>query len=199
MNSNTHKIIYEVLPKKEISWSPYYAERPDKIKAIERVLYYDPSALYDRISHKINPFKRHQGLQMDDLFPHTHSDVCACGGCGEMPKQFSEGKFHKWAHQSCSQFAGHILSIINNYFGVPATYINHYAGHVCCQCSETNGLELDHIVGVKHGGGGSWLSNYRWLCSAHHRNKTNESFGFKEHKNKTQLKIDIDINNNHQH
>lgn len=184
------------LIKKEIMWSDWHRERPELIKRFERVLFFDPSELYSKIEHLIKPTHRHQGLGMDVLFPKIEK-FCACG-CGKLAVQSTEFKEdgvtptwqRKWHSDECGAFAGDVLSIINNYFGKPAKYIDLYYGHKCVNCDSTHQLELDHIVGVKHGGGGCWLSNYEWKCAKCHREKTNSDFGFKQ-QNKNQLSIEI--------
>lgn len=178
-----------VLPKwyKENEW-----KESDKryIETTRRVLAFDPTALYERIAPYCDPYRRHQGLSVDRMFPKVET-YCSCG-CGEKAQAGTNPPIvkkgievspastwqRKWASDICHSVAGHVVSIINNYFQKPAQFIDLYAGHVCCVCQTTEGLELDHVVGVKHGGGGSWLSNYRWLCVACHRAKTNASFGF---------------------
>jgi len=169
------------LPKKQIEWSEYFLQRPDKIAVIERVLYFDPTELYERLGDKLITSKRHAGISMDLLFPKIPGK-CACG-CDKKPEMYAnDTNNRKFASHNCQAFASDVLSIINNYFGKPAFYISIYSGKKCSECDETDHLELDHIIGVKHGGGGCWLSNYRWLCKKCHVNKTNKDFKRKEFK-----------------
>lgn len=186
------------LKKKKIRHTEWFLENhPDKAKVVERVLFFNPKKLYKRIENKIDPYKRHQGLQMDDVFPKIEGK-CACG-CDKVPESSKEGAEYvwqrKWAHWNCQSFASDVLSIINNYFGKPAYYIKIYAGNKCSECDETHDLELDHIIGVKHGGGGCWLSNYRFLCRKHHVKKTNKTFGKGEFKIDTsgQIKMELSV------
>ncbi len=184
------EILYGQLPKKEIKYSEWYATKhPHKILAHERVLFFDPTGLYARIGDKLNTSKRHAGLQMDDLFPKIEGK-CACGECDLIPKS-GEGWQRKWGSDECQSFASDVLSIINNYFWKPGFYISLYAGNKCCKCDNTSKLELDHIIGVKHGGGGCWLSNYRWLCKDHHNDKTNSDFGKGKYKPTIQEKLNF--------
>ena len=88
----------------------------------------------------------------------------------------------KWANYDCQRFASDVLDIINNDRGAPAHYISLYYGYKCCKCPSEKDLELDHLVGIKQGGGGCWLSNYRWLCKECHNDKTNRDFNQKEYK-----------------
>lgn len=176
-----HELI-KPLPEKEIVFDAWYAAKhPDRLPMMKRVLFFDPTPLYERVKDKINPNKRHQGIQMEDIFPKQDVPVCACG-CGKPTdhganKDGSKLWHRKWAHDNCQRFANDVLSIMNNYFGKPAYYVSLYWGEKCCQCPNTTMLELDHIVRVKHGGGACWLSNYRWLCKDCHNKKTNQDFG----------------------
>lgn len=184
------------LPKKKIQYNEWQLSKPDLIKKIERVLFFDPSKIYKRLGDQINPYKRHAGISMLQMFPPVEGK-CACG-CNKKPKVYSnklgEEKTMKWASFTCQAVAGDVLSIINNYFGKPAQYITLYAGRKCSECGHDGyDLELDHIVGVKQGGGGCWLSNYRWLCHDCHVAKTNVTFGHKSKTaaNKQQIKMEL--------
>lgn len=58
------------LPAKEIKYSEWQLEKlAHKIPVYERVLFFDPKELYDRLGDKINVNKRHANLSMEDLFP----------------------------------------------------------------------------------------------------------------------------------
>lgn len=180
------------LPKKKIIYSDWYKEKHgDKIPVHKRVLFLNPKKIYKKIEHKIDIYKRHQSIQVDDLFPKVEGK-CACG-CKKLPangenKDGSKWQ-RKWATESCREFANDIVSIINNYWKVAQKYISIYYGEKCSECPETNMLELDHIIGVKHGGGACWLSNYRWVCKTCHNKKTNKDFKKGEFKNTNQLKL----------
>ncbi len=180
--------ILKPLPKKEITYTDFVKDNhPKKILVYERVLFFDPIELYKKVSDKLDPNKRHQKIQMDDLFPKKEEVKCACG-CDAIPKS-GEGWHVKWATDECAGFAGDVLSIMNNYFGRPAYYISLYYGKKCTECEGTSDLELDHIIGVKHGGGVCWLSNYVWRCKKCHTKKTNKDFNKGEYKNPEQLKL----------
>ncbi len=186
-----NKELLKPLAEKEIQFDDFYIKNhPKLIPVRKRVLFLDPTHLYEKVTHKINPAKRHQGIQMDDIFPKVIGS-CACG-CEVMPKggknKTSDWQ-RKWATDECQSFANDVLSIMNNYFGKPAYYIDLYYGHKCSECPETKTLELDHIVGVKHGGGACWLSNYVWRCKSCHTKKTNKDFNKGEFKNPEQTKL----------
>ena len=188
------------LPKKEIQWSDWHKGQKGLVEKIERVIYLDPTELYARIGHLINPFKRHQSIGMENLFPKQHL-YCACG-CGEKAKAsdtFKEDGItptwqRKWKDDMCKSFANNVLSIINNTFQTPSKHLAWYSGKICDECKDPGkqyGLELDHIVGVKQGGGGCWLSNYRWLCKDCHVSKTTKDRREHSNKIKRQLKADL--------
>ena len=178
------------LERKEIIHTDWYKSKPDLIAKVERVLFFDPTEVYKRVEHLIDPYKRHVGISMEEMFPKIDGK-CACG-CEEKPPSGEDWQ-RKWATDSCQSFTGDVLSIINNYFGKPAKYVTLYYGKICSSenCEETYYLELDHIIGVKQGGGGCWLSNYRWLCKSCHNNKTNKDFKWKEYKPTNQISMTL--------
>lgn len=171
------------LPKKEIIHNEWIvSEHPEYIEYYERVLFFDPTEIYKRI--KIDPFKRIHSISITTFFPDIPGK-CSCG-CGlDLPARRS-----RFATENCSRFAWAVRNIICNAYQMPGKFITKYSGNGCDECKDAPGHELDHIIGVKHGGGGCWLSNYRWLCKKCHRNKTNIDFGFKAI-SKNQLKIKI--------
>lgn len=186
MSNKGHASIFDVQPpecrkpliQKQIEWGDWYKERPGMITNIERVLYFDPTEVYNRIGDKIDPFRRHQSISVEMAFPQPARDAgkCTCG-CNEVPKAYDNGKYFKYATDSCNYLVSNVVSIINNYFQKPSVFITHYSGKICDECKDAAAkyLELDHILGVKEGGGGCWLSNYRWLCPKCHVDKTNKS------------------------
>jgi 5-methylcytosine-specific restriction endonuclease McrA len=181
------------LVRKELDLEWHRKKKDDKkIQVIERVMFFDPTELYSRISHLIDPNKRHQSIQMEQMFPKLEG-ICACG-CGEKPQGSKEGEERiwqrKWFNNECNDFASNVLSIINNYYEVGKKYITWYHGNKkCIKCSNISFLELDHIIPVKHGGGGCWLSNYEWKCKECHVDKTNSDFNRKKYSgNKDQTK-----------
>jgi len=89
----------------------------------------------------------------------------------------------------CANFASNVCSILNNNFQVPSKYITHYYGYKCSVCDGKDNLELDHLHGVKQGGGGAWLSNYKWKCKTCHVDKTNQTFGRKQYKQSSQQEL----------
>lgn len=171
------------LVQRNIEWDEWHRNKPEMITKIERVLYFDPTPVYERVAHKIDPFKRHQGISVELAFPAPEKTAgkCACG-CDVVPKKYGNGNYFRYADDACKFLANNVVSIINNYFQKPPKFITYYAGKICDECKDPNtkyDLQLDHIVGVKQGGGGSWLSNYRWLCHKCHVHKTNVTFNRK--------------------
>jgi 5-methylcytosine-specific restriction endonuclease McrA len=139
-----------------------------------RVLFFDPTEVYGRI--RIRPHARHQlpaDIGMKIMFPKRADKQCSCG-CGRL----LAGKRHRWATDDCALFAADVYRII---YGQPDTiklYLKKYHGYKC-KCGRVRKMKADHIIPVKHGGGGCWLSNYQFLCHACHVHKTNEDFGWK--------------------
>ena len=172
------------LPFKEFEWSDWELEYPKYVKKWERVLRYDPTELYERIGHLIDPHKRILSIGMYEFFPPKGTGLCDCG-CG----QKLEGRRSRWATHECSSFVFAVRSIICNIHQIPSDYITRYFGEKCVECEGIENLQLDHIIGVKHGGGGCWLPNYQWLCRACHTPKTNKDFGWKSKNPTTQIKI----------
>src|SRR3982751_3683973 len=110
------------LPEKEIHFTEWYVEKhPKLIPVRKRVLFLDPTEIFKKVQHKLNPKKRHQGIQMEDIFPKNTDPVCACG-CGK-PVEHGANKdgsklwHRKWTADECQTFANDVLSIVNNYFG----------------------------------------------------------------------------------
>jgi 5-methylcytosine-specific restriction endonuclease McrA len=160
-----------------------YKEVQTKRDWEKRVLFFDPAPVYDRI--KIDHYSRHPSVSVEDIFPAIPG-VCACG-CGKP----LTGTRRKWATNECSEFGVSVRFIINGNLGLLQRYLRYYYGWKCqkCGCEDKghdmgkNGtvswIKVDHIIPVKKGGGGWWLSNYQLVCHDCHVGKTNEDFGWK--------------------
>ena len=158
------KTLYAPLP---------YKKTRVKLAWKKRVLFFDPADVYKRI--EINTFKRIQTkLEMGKIFPKSNIDICACG-CG----QKLSFRRKRWATDDCARFATAVWEIIDGRQRPIASLLYHYYGKTCNSCFSKSALRLDHIVPVKHGGGGCWFSNYQFLCHACHVKKTNLDFGWK--------------------
>lgn len=180
--------IRQPLQYKEIVW-------PGKRKDYDKICFYDPTELYERVGNRIDPFKRTQSIGMETMFLNEPG-LCACG-C----KQPLKGRRTRWATTRCSDNMNIIFMIIYGRTDTIYFYLKYYYGEFCACCNRTpnqiseedfkdlpswhhhnmnRALKVDHIIPVKHGGGGGWLSNYQLLCHRCHVNKTNEDFGWKK-------------------
>jgi hypothetical protein len=147
----------------------------------KRVLFFNPSPVYERI--KVDPYKRIQSISVGEMFPSIPGE-CSCG-CGAK----LEGRRTRWAGEDCSYFAFAVRGIICGHQQVISGYICSYSDYKCMRCEHKEVLFVDHVIPVKHGGGGCWLSNYQYLCHECHVEKTKEDFGWGQHKTKHQLKL----------
>ncbi|QNF35851.1 HNH endonuclease [Adhaeribacter swui] len=109
------------------------------------------------------------------MFPNYQNGQCSCG-CGAALL----GRRKRWATDDCSQFALAVWAIIDGQVGKFEYFVAKYNGRKCAVCRSRRDLKVDHIVPVKHGGGGCWLSNYQLLCHSCHVQKTNKDFGWKQ-------------------
>ncbi|RDC63951.1 HNH endonuclease [Adhaeribacter pallidiroseus] len=109
------------------------------------------------------------------MFPDYQNGICSCG-CG----QALWGRRKRWASDDCTAFALAIWAIIDGQVGKFEYFVTKYNSKKCAVCGSRRHLKVDHIVPVKHGGGGCWLSNYQLLCHSCHVIKTNKDFGWKQ-------------------
>lgn len=150
-----------------------------------RILSFDPTPVYDRISNLIDPYTRTQAMvQIDDIFPSPIGKVCACG-CGHK----LTGRQTRYASEACGEWCSDISGIIRGHSGTVNLFFRQYNRIIhgfsdfCIRCESTDQETfVDHIVPVKYGGGGCWLSNYQLLCHRCHRIKTCQDFGLKKKK-----------------
>ena len=162
---------------------PEYARKPLSdielkcAESIKRVLFFDPTEIYNRINSEFdsfNPFSRHPYITVGFLFP-TIENLCACG-CG---KELT-GRRKRYATDSCGQFVTRIYFILTGRKNTISNLLGKYnGGQKVCKCGSGLDIELDHLHSVAFGGGGGWLSNYEFKCKKCHREKTNSDFGFK--------------------
>jgi hypothetical protein len=169
------------LPFKEVESKDYQ----------KRVLFFDPTEAYSRV--KINHFSRHPYVSIVALFPDQNG-LCACG-CGNT----LQGRRTRWASKECNDFAFAVWAIISGRHLTISKYLRIYYGWFCndCGCKDkghdmgSNGvvsyIKIDHVIPVKHGGGGCWLNNYLLRCHDCHVKKTNQDFGWKKSIKKTEL------------
>ena len=160
---------------------------------IQRVIFLDPTPFYDRAAYLLDPFARQQkSLDFKVLWPKS-TQVCSCG-CG---KQLPERRT-RWATDSCNAYANQVDRIIRGDLAVVRRYLDLYYGKACAHCKRSdrqiydeeirhlpahhhrrkiNTLSVDHIIPVSQGGGGSWLSNFQFLCHNCHVIKTRQDNG----------------------
>lgn len=146
-----------------------------------RVLSFDPGKCYELAGNEINPYSRFQtNLSIITIFPNPAPGICACG-C----ERILTGRKTRWFNSDCHSFALHVLTIMYGSVGTISRYLDAISGNdnTCMSCSEVLGpdaitrakgggefgygehvTEIDHILPVNQGGGGSWLSNYQRLC-----------------------------------
>lgn len=175
--------IIKPLTKKEIKMPEWYGETPKKIGYWNdrmRLIFFDPKEVYERLGDLVDPFKRIQGsIGSEHLFPKRDDGICRCG-CERKAKR-------QWHSNACSNFAYSVRHIIC-YGTAGAKKIMHdYYGYDCQHCHENGWEDIDHVVPVKHGGGGCWLGNFLPLCKECHKIKTNKDFGWKSNNNQPSL------------
>lgn len=180
-------LIIKPLEKKEIEMPEWFGEQPDRIEHWNnrlRLLFYDPKEVYERASGLIDPFKRTQGkLSTAILFPKRNDGICRCG-CERETKTM-------WYSQGCSNFAYRVYAIICYGTAEAKKLVKTYYGIKCQNCGDNDWEDIDHIIPVKHGGGGCWISNFLPLCKTCHKDKTKRDFKWKEYKPTTQINLEL--------
>jgi 5-methylcytosine-specific restriction endonuclease McrA len=166
--------IYKQLEYKEIQHLKDYQKR---------VMFFNPTDIYKN-TH-IDQYKRNQQISIRDMFTNKKG-ICGCGCDAKLI-----GRQTRWATKECMQFAVDVFFIITGNIGSISFYIKKYYGEYCVICGTknvgqqfkngliVNSLKLDHIIPVKHGGGGCWLNNYQFLCHTDHVEKTKKDFKWK--------------------
>ncbi|CAA9275093.1 MAG: hypothetical protein AVDCRST_MAG95-2977 [uncultured Adhaeribacter sp.] len=167
-------------PESAISYALPFKMLKLKFAWQSRVLFFDPAEIYRRLP--IDYFKRLQSqLVFKDMFPDRQTGFCSCG-CGSA----LAGRRRRWATDDCAKFALAVWAIIDGQAGTFEYYVAKYKGRKCAVCGSRRQLKVDHIVPVKHGGGGCWLSNFQLMCHSCHVEKTNTDFGWKQKASKTE-------------
>jgi 5-methylcytosine-specific restriction endonuclease McrA len=144
---------------------------------MRRVMFFDPREIIKRV--KIDHNLRNPSFSVIQAFP-SNGNKCACGCGAELV-----GRRKRWATKECHDFATTIQLIFMCYPNTISKYLRKYYGYNCIECGcedkshgEVSWIKVDHIIPVKHGGGGGWLSNYQLLCHDCHVKKTKEDFGW---------------------
>lgn len=174
------------LPFKEIARPDWWGEDHDRVEFWERrlrTIFFDPKEIYERVGNEIDRYRRVQkGLNLALMFPKRADGICRCG-CNKPAKK-------SWAGELCSGFALNVYYIICYGTQSARKFIETYYGENCVACGG-RGCEIDHIIPVKHGGGGCWLSNLVPLCSKCHRDKTKKDFNWGEYKVISQTRLPL--------
>lgn len=177
------KTFFEIQPA-ECRMPLAHKELNEVSETMLRVLYFDPTSIYNRIGHLLNPYERFQSVPIAEIFPFNKiKNRCDCGCEKELT-----GRQRRWHNCECREFAEDIWRIICGYNSTISNYVIEYYGRKCIKCGSSMD-EIDHTIGIKQGGGRSWLSNYKPLCTDCHRKKTNTDFGWKKPKKESQLTI----------
>lgn len=153
-----------------------------------RIIFLDPSDIYARVNHLLDPYKRKQyNSSIADYFPTRQDGICRCG-CGRETKAYGKGRHYEWYSEDCSIFAHQVRGIICG--NDARRYIETYYGKECIDC-KGSGCDIDHVIPVKNGGGACWLSNYVPRCHKCHVNKTKKDFKWGEYKQTNQSKLPL--------
>jgi hypothetical protein len=138
---------------------------------LQRITNFNPASIQDR--YIIDPKSRIQKIPIGLMFPKVKG-ICGCG-CREL---LGKGK-SRWANPDCMYFANTVREIICGYTSTIKLVMKMDRTWKCVNCHRVRSLKIDHIIPVKHGGGGCWLENYQLLCQKCHVVKTREDFGWK--------------------
>lgn len=158
---------------------------PERMPEVHvRVLKFKPEKVYKRIS--LNVFKRQQYVCINRMFPNKPG-CCACG-C----RKKLTGRQSRYATEKCRLFCFIVFAIVTGRSDtIRRIFINLTNGGACMCCGNVvdrdeeaesrmvSYYDLDHIVGVKEGGGGCWLGNYQLICRSCHKEKTKREATFR--------------------
>lgn len=127
----------------------------------------------------IDKYKRVQvGLKIDEIYP-TVKGKCSCG-CGKS----LTGRRRRWATDKCQNEATSkywvIYGAVDVIRGVLYRTKKNEKGHVFCDVCNNDVTfekwEADHVIEVRHGGGGCTIDNFQICCMECHRAKTKRNF-----------------------
>ncbi len=111
------------------------------------------------------------------FFEHKQAiNQCPCG-CGNDPiGNSSTGRYHRFAHHTCSDQFYAVSEMVTNQGERLRNFLIELRGCKCELCKADfrykSDLEVDHIIEVKNGGGLCWIDNYQLLCIECHKAKT---------------------------
>jgi 5-methylcytosine-specific restriction endonuclease McrA len=127
----------------------------------------------------LDQYKRYQNnFSFNEIYPQKNDGYCDCG-CGKK----LEGKKRRWATDKC------ISPLLNEYYilkGNTSIIREELFKRdsiddkiYCASCNtniDDNNWDADHILEVRHGGGGCNLDNYQILCKTCHKKKTKKNY-----------------------
>ena len=121
----------------------------------------------------IDPYKRYQSqLSIHHLYPPKKDGLCDCG-CG----QELTGRQRRWASKKCTNRVVTEFKVIKGDTQVIREELQKRDKGICAECSESTWeWHADHIIEVRHGGGGCSLENFQTLCLKCHKKKTKENY-----------------------
>lgn len=116
----------------------------------------------------INRFQRIQrNYNMQEMYPSIKG-VCACG-CGKA----LTGRKTRWHSPDCSRKVLYEFLIIKGDVSVIRHKLFEKEKGICQKCGKHDKeWQADHIVEVRHGGGGCGMENFQTLCVECHKVKT---------------------------
>lgn len=153
-------------------------------KRYHRILQTDPLPFYERLGDRINPYKRHNWITKEMLFPLRDDKICACG-C----EQPVTGRRSRWASQECVIFTNQVYLILYGKSDFIKILMNEVYDYRCCKCGRCSDdfprkeskncmwitpIHLEHTLAVQNGGGGCWVSNFTFMCVDCHKIKTKQ-------------------------
>ena len=137
-----------------------------------------PLSHYPKRFHNLKPqlnldidrYKRQNSqIHLGITFPQLDNN-CACG-CGiELT-----GRKTRWADISHATLAHKYTAVISGDVGRIRELLIERDGYICAGCGydvSSEDWQADHIIEVRHGGGGCDLGNFQILCSYCHKAKT---------------------------
>lgn len=120
----------------------------------------------------IDKFQRKQkNFYMHEMFPSIKG-LCACGCDGKLTgrqTRWCDPDHAKTVYQDFAVIKGDIQIIRSKLFKEQAGFCQH------CGVFDDN-WEADHIIEVRHGGGGCDMSNFQTLCPGCHKKKTASNY-----------------------
>ncbi|MDG1950819.1 MAG: HNH endonuclease [bacterium] len=106
------------------------------------------------------------------MYPAKKDGICDCG-CG----QELTGRQRRWASKKCTDRVVLEFKIIKGDTQVIREELKKRDKSICAECQEpADEWQADHILEVRHGGGGCGLDNFQTLCTKCHKKKTKKNY-----------------------